>query len=149
MLIKNDIVIEVESAAESSENYAVPIAPQKAVAKHYHSVPLPHAPDTLELDNIEWGARLNGPKPEPKSPSRSGRQTPQTPNDIEMSRPASPRNQEGQEEDGVDVVQTILNPPMNRFRMASVSLLNFANGLSDSAPGALIPYMEKYVTKLP
>lgn len=29
--------------------------------------------------------------------------------------------------------------------MTSVSLLNFANGLSDSAPGALIPYMEKFV----
>jgi len=34
---------------------------------------------------------------------------------------------------------------MNRFRVLSVCLLNFGNGLSDSAPGALIPYIEKFV----
>lgn len=132
-------VIEVESASGSSEQYVIPIAPQKAVAKNYHSVPLPQAPDAIELDKIEWGTKLNGPRPEPKSRSNSGWQTPQTPNDIEMSRPATPGH------NGVDVVQSFSNPPMNRFRMTSVSLLNFANGLSDSAPGALIPYMEKSV----
>jgi hypothetical protein len=118
------------------------MAPQKAVAKNYHSVPLPQAPDALELDQIEWGTRLNGPKMESTSRPGSGWQTPQTPNDLEMSRPPSPRNQE---QDGVDVTQRFSDPPMNRFRMTSVSLLNFANGLTDSAPGALIPYMEKCV----
>jgi hypothetical protein len=29
--------------------------------------------------------------------------------------------------------------------MLSVCLVNFGNGLSDSAPGALIPYMERFV----
>lgn len=32
---------------------------------------------------------------------------------------------------------------MNRFRLLSVCLINFLNGLSDSASGPLIPYMEK------
>jgi hypothetical protein len=45
-------------------------------------------------------------------------------------------------------MQSFSNPPMNRFRMLSVCLMNFGNGLSDSAPGALIPYIEKYVPSL-
>lgn len=134
-------MIEVESSPVSPEAYAAPIIPQKAVAKTYHSVPLPSAPHAHELDNIEWGARFNGPGTESKTRSGSGYQTPQTPNDVEMSRPPSPGLNE---HDGVDTMQSFSNPPMNRFRMTSVSLLNFSNGLNDSAPGALIPYIEKY-----
>jgi len=59
-----------------------------------------------------------------------------------MSRPASPTTNEN---DGVDALQSFASPPMNRFRMLSVCLINFGNGLSDSAPGALIPYIEKHI----
>jgi hypothetical protein len=133
-------VINVESSPVNLESHLVPIAPQKAVAKSYHAVPLPNAPDVLGLDNIEWGARLNGPGRESKSQPGSGYQTPKTPNYLEMSTPPSPITHD---EDVVDAMQSFSNPPMNRFRMASSSLLNFSNGLSDSAPGALIPYIEK------
>ena len=42
-------------------------------------------------------------------------------------------------------MQSIWNPPMNRFRMLAVCTMNFCMGLNDSAPGALIPYIESYV----
>lgn len=40
-------------------------------------------------------------------------------------------------------MQGVWDPYMNRFRLLSICLMNFGNGLNDSAPGALIPYMEK------
>jgi hypothetical protein len=33
---------------------------------------------------------------------------------------------------------------MNRYRLMSACFMNLLNGLSDSASGPLIPYMEKY-----
>lgn len=59
--------------------------------------------------------------------------------DIEMSRPASPVVPS----DGIEVLPSITNPYRNRFRLAATCLMQFQNGLNDSAPGALIPYMEK------
>lgn len=56
-----------------------------------------------------------------------------------MSRPPSPKM-----EGAVDVVQTIWNPSMNKWRVLGACLIFFANGMNDSAPGALLPYMEKY-----
>lgn len=41
------------------------------------------------------------------------------------------------------ILPSITRPYMNIFRLLAVSLLNFANGLGDSAPGALIPSIEK------
>ncbi|KAM7186324.1 Major facilitator superfamily domain containing protein [Rhypophila sp. PSN 637] len=38
---------------------------------------------------------------------------------------------------------SISQPYMNRFRLLAVSLLNFANGLGDSAAGALLPSIQK------
>ena len=55
-----------------------------------------------------------------------------------MSRPPSPKN-----DDAADVVQTLSNPPMNKYRLLSACFMCFGNGINDSAPGALIPYMEK------
>ncbi|KAF6827789.1 MFS efflux transporter [Colletotrichum plurivorum] len=40
--------------------------------------------------------------------------------------------------------QTMLNPYMNRWRFLSACLMNMGNGINDGAPGALIPYMERY-----
>jgi hypothetical protein len=137
--------IDVESSLSNPEAHTIPIAPQKVFERTYHSVPLPQGPDAIELDNLQWGARLNRPRGESESVTPSGTQTPRRGNDLEMSRSASPVN----EQDGVDAMQSFSNPPMNRFRMLSVCLMNFGNGLSDSAPGALIPYIEKSVFSLP
>lgn len=79
--------------------------------------------------------------------------------DLEMSRPTTPATSGGGAggggggrvngadadagpDDGVEALQSLWDPWMNRFRMASACLNNFCNGLNDSAPGALIPYME-------
>jgi len=140
-------IIDVESSSSSGEAHTIPVAPQKAVSRVYHSVPQTQGPDALELDNLQWGKKLNGPRPTETpngtgTTTPTGAQTPRTPNDLEMSRPPSPTHNE---EDGVDAMQSFSSPPMNRFRMTSVCLMNFVNGLSDSAPGALIPYVEKYI----
>lgn len=42
------------------------------------------------------------------------------------------------------VAQSITNPPINKYRLLTVSLLNFLGGLNDSALGPLIPYIEKH-----
>ena len=96
-------------------------------------------PTPYELDNMGWGNRYNGPPIDPSiPPTPSGVQTPKTPNELEMSRPSSPKNDEA-----VDVVQSLSNPPVNKWRLLSCCMMCFGNGLNDSAPGALIPYMEK------
>jgi hypothetical protein len=64
--------------------------------------------------------------------------------DLERSRPSSPVHDHDRN-GGIEVeaLQSITDPYMNRYRFLAVCLMNFANGLNDSAPGALIPSMEK------
>ncbi|KAL8661246.1 MAG: hypothetical protein Q9202_005792 [Teloschistes flavicans] len=94
-----------------------------------------HPPSVNELDELTFGNRYNGPSV-PLTPS--GAQTPITPNELELSRPPSPIMDEA-----VEIMQTLSNPPMNKWRLLSACMMCFGNGLNDSAPGALIPYMEK------
>ncbi|KAF1919531.1 major facilitator superfamily domain-containing protein [Ampelomyces quisqualis] len=68
-----------------------------------------------------------------------GAQTPRTPNELEMSRPPTPRH-----DDAVGLMRTWNNPPMTKWRILSCCLIYFANGMNDSVVGALIPYMETY-----
>lgn len=42
-------------------------------------------------------------------------------------------------------VQTIWHPYKNRFRVMAACLTSLANGMNDSAPGALIASLERYV----
>lgn len=124
-------LIAVEPTMSQSLQDVAP--PQKAHAKTYHSVPTPRQED---VDNLQWGAKLNGPAKMEETSSLGG--------DLEMSRPGTPTNDDETDGSGFGVVQSFSNPPMNRYRMTTVCLLNFAGGFNDSAPGALIPYMEKY-----
>jgi len=71
----------------------------------------------------------------------SGTDNPKSLGELEMSRLATPV----EEIEGFHAMQSLTNPPVNRFRMLAVSLINFNMGMNDSAPGALIPYIEKYV----
>jgi hypothetical protein len=64
--------------------------------------------------------------------------------DLEMSQPDRP----DPNAETVEVVTTIWEPFMNRFRLLSTCLSQINNALSDGATGALIPYMEKYVNNL-
>ena len=105
--------IEVESSPGSSgKEQDIPIAPQKALPRVYHSMPL--APDAIELDSIPWGTRLNGPS-ESGTSTPTGCQTPRAPLDVE-SRPASPVHE-------VDAMQE-LRKPTHESISASFGLLN-------------------------
>ena len=99
----------------------------------------PQAPSSTTLtDRINEVASSTDYNGIPNASTSGGVQTPpKTPNEMEMSRPTSPRNEEA-----VDIIQTLSNPPMNMYRLLSACLMCFGNGLGDSAPGALIPYME-------
>ncbi|KAI2624336.1 MFS general substrate transporter [Hypoxylon sp. NC1633] len=57
-----------------------------------------------------------------------------------MSRPATP----AEPADAVDARPGLNDPPMNKYRLASCCCQTFLGGLTDAAPGALIPYMEAY-----
>ena len=56
-----------------------------------------------------------------------GTQTPKTPNELEMSCPPTPRQDEA-----VGLVQTWNNPPMNKWRILCCCLIYFGNGLNDA-----------------
>lgn len=91
------------------------------------------APSDHELDQMQWGKPTKAP-----TVTVQGIQTPVTPSELESSNPPTPTRH-----GAVDLVQTISNPPRNKWRLLSACFINFANGLNDSAPGALIPYIEK------
>jgi len=136
------LYLDVESSSvneEFSQLPLIPAAPEKALSRTYHSVPQA-PPDNIELDNLQWGARLTGPTESgPVIPSEA--ETPVAPNDLEMSRPATPTQGIG----GFEAIQSVWSPPMNRYRMLAICTMSFCTGLNDSAPGALIPYIESYV----
>lgn len=123
------------SVTNNGPGHTIPSAPQKSVPRLYHS--LHSNPDPVGLD-LRCGVKPTGTNG--SGTTSPGYQTPRVPIDLEMSRPTTPSNEQA----GIDTIQSFSNPPMNRFRMLSICLMNFGNGLNDSAPGALIPYIEKY-----
>lgn len=91
-------------------------------------------PTVIELDEIKWGQRLDGPD-QPGAP---------TPAELEdNSRPHSPAHPRTREVTAI-TKPTLRQPYMNRWRIAVLCLGFFTQGLNDSAPGALLPYMERY-----
>ncbi|CAM1511727.1 Fc.00g092400.m01.CDS01 [Cosmosporella sp. VM-42] len=120
--------VEVVSGALDSpteELYRPLTAPARVVSRTYPGAP---QRESFDLHRIP---RRDG--------VMSGTATPRTESDLEMSRPASPAPSEATE-----VIPSAWDPWMNRFRLLAVCLANVGNALSDSAAGALIPYMEKY-----
>ncbi len=93
---------------------------------------LVHRPTDYELDDLQWGSRLNGPSKTPQTTS-----APVTPRALEQSLPSTPTNDQA-----VEIVQSVSSPRMNKYRTAACCLTFFTTGINDSAPGALIPYME-------
>jgi fucose permease len=92
------------------------------------------APSPLELDEYTWGVRYNGPTElvdvvQTPGPG-TGTQTPITLLDIASHHESN-------------IVQSWSNPPVNKWRFLTCCLSFLINGMTDSAPGALIPYMEK------
>ncbi|KAF2789567.1 MFS general substrate transporter [Melanomma pulvis-pyrius CBS 109.77] len=103
-------------------------------------------PTPIELDEYTFGARYNGP-PEPgvqsgtEIPFEHESPMPKSPNELEMSRPPSPKRDAAV---SAASLQTWKNPTMNIWRIASCCLIYLGNGINDSVVGALIPYMEAY-----
>ena len=90
------------------------------------------SPSAFELDTLN---HQNG-RHTPPGDTPTGARTPATINELESNN-FLPDNVT------TDIVQSISNPPKNRYRFLSICLMSLGLGLNDSAPGALIPYMEK------
>lgn len=88
------------------------------------------APSNIELDDLAFGKRYNGPSGSgAQTPAEvpSGTQTPKTPHELEMSRPTSPSRNEA-----VGLMQSWNNPPINKWRILCCCLIYFNNGINDS-----------------
>lgn len=109
-----------------------------------------HAPSIEELDSIELPDY--GLAPKTNSSNRRAisiqterhvqnarPQTSQTPGDVEASPPATPTTA-----DATGIVPSFFYPSMNKWRVLAACLTYLGNGINDSAPGALIPYMESH-----
>lgn len=128
-------LVAVESAPAQMDT--VPRRPQPSVTKTYPAVPQRDGM-SFELAGMSRPAARTGRH-------RSGTATPtyqsgEAEPDLEMSRPSSPVLSR---DDGVEALQSMWDPYMNRFRLLSACLMNLMNGMSDSASGPIIPYMEK------
>jgi hypothetical protein len=122
MLSHSAAFIEFESSSEP------PAAPPAVVAKD--GATMYRSPTTHELDDLHWGTKLRGPSTSDHISS--------TPRQLEQSAPPSLIH-----ENATDVIQSVRSPPMNMWRMGACGLTFFTTGVNDSAPGALIPYLEK------
>ncbi|KAF1948870.1 MFS general substrate transporter [Byssothecium circinans] len=99
-------------------------------------------PSIIELDDLTFGNRYSRPStsvPQTPNEQRSGFITPKTPHEVESSSPPTPTQNEG-----VAIMQSWNNPPINKWRILCCCMIYFGNGLNDSVVGALIPYMEVY-----
>ena len=105
-------------------------APAKAVQRTYPGAP--QDADSIELERM----------PRSEDAGSGAVTPPRESEDLEMSRPTTP----DPAPDAFEAMGSVWNPFMNRFRLLAVCLANLGNALSDSAAGALIPYMEKYTS---
>ncbi|KAL1652214.1 hypothetical protein SLS58_000341 [Diplodia intermedia] len=95
-------------------------------------------PSNQELDDLIFGEPVAAPQTHPSaSKSGAGNAISQTPSELEGNSDTTPAAAR-------PAIQTLWNPPMNKWRVLCACLVYFGNGLSDSAPGALIPYMEAF-----
>ncbi|EAW13062.1 putative MFS efflux transporter [Aspergillus clavatus NRRL 1] len=110
-----------------------PIAnPAAAVRKDGQGIA--RAPSEYELNHMRDN-RQSGP-----SGANTGAHTPintVTPSVLE-SHPGSPA-----EDGAIDPLPNPATSSVTKWRLLSACLMNMANGLNDSGPGALIPYIEK------
>ncbi|KAI0419262.1 major facilitator superfamily transporter [Xylaria grammica] len=115
------------------ESNSLPQAPQRAVPRTYPAVP--------QRDNDIELKPLTRPS---AAPTPSGGSTPREERDLEMSAPTTPGEMLADPMSTFEVLPGLMDPPMNKFRFASCCVQNLLSGINDSAPGALIPYIEKY-----
>ncbi|KAI1128582.1 MFS general substrate transporter [Nemania abortiva] len=121
------------------ESNSLPQAPQRAVSRTYPAVP--QRDEDVEL------RPLTKPSAAP-TPAASGPSTPLEERDIEMTAPETPGTPDAAgapaNANTFEVLPSLTDPPKNKFRFAACCTQTLVSGLTDSAPGALIPYMEKH-----
>ena len=117
--------------------------PEPAISKDGGHSPvvqsLARQPTDADLDTLEWGQKLSGPTEN----STGGHGVHE---DIE-SCPGSGRASPIHVDDTQAIVHqlpSVKQPYMNRWRVAACCIAFFIQGVNDSAPGALLPYMERY-----
>jgi hypothetical protein len=85
-------------------------------------------PSAVELDELRWGERLNGPKDQVSDAPVSEDLTLPTPRELEQSLPPTPKQNRA-----VDaLVQSATNPPRNRWRLASTGVMFLLIGINDA-----------------
>ncbi|KAJ5956186.1 hypothetical protein N7501_010465 [Penicillium viridicatum] len=88
-------------------------------------------------DDLREGPRLDAPS-QTTATSVGGTDFP-----LHELRNSSPATQEDWDNEATEVVADRSNLPWKaKWQLASACLMNFGNGMNDSAPGALIPYVE-------
>lgn len=79
-------------------------------------------------------------------PMQSSHSLPRSPSQYGGQIATSQSNSGGDDQRRVvEQMQTLWNPPKNKYRVLAACLSSFANGMNDSAPGALIASIERYV----
>lgn len=131
-------LVTVESAPEPRP-HSLPLRPQPSLTKSYPAIPQTDSDSTtIELMRFFNQATQNG---RGKATSTTVTSADAPGHDLEMSRPASPL--EAAPNVGVEAMQSIWDPYMNRFRLLCACLMSLVNGASDAAAGPMLPYMEK------
>ena len=118
----------------------LPATPEPALSREAKIPAVPHRGNrSIELQD------LNSPPAAGVAAATAPPQGPPTPTtpasdgwDLENSAPGSP----AEPADAFEAQPSLFDPPMNKYRLASCCLMNLLAGFTDSAPGALIPYME-------
>lgn len=103
--------------------------------------PVP-SPQNIELDNLTYLSSQNARRSDyngaitpaaPQTPYEArtvpptGAQTPKTPNELEMSRPPTPKAS-----GGAAIAPSWSFPKMNKWRVLAACAVYFANGLNDA-----------------
>jgi hypothetical protein len=123
------------------ESNSLPRVPKKAVARTYAAVPhrdeegpdLLKSPATFSVTSFPSGSSTPGEERDLEKSILPGATPTHGDEPPDSGRPAK----------ASEILLTLTDPPMTKFRFAAICTQNFLGGLTDSAPGALIPYMEK------
>ncbi|KAK7956286.1 uncharacterized protein PG986_005508 [Apiospora aurea] len=133
-------LVHVESAS------ALPTAPERVVARTYPAVP--QRDDDIELQATT--KPLSSPVGSRDGEAAVSARATAAGSGGGVSGPPSPTSSIGGgaaaagEVEAVEALQSLSDPPMNRYRLMSICLMQLLGGLNDAAPGALIPYMETH-----
>ncbi|KAF7115733.1 hypothetical protein CNMCM5793_003236 [Aspergillus hiratsukae] len=112
---------------------ASPIANPAAVVRKDRQG-IARTPSDYELDHMRESRQAHASRP---STGVDAPITPVTPSELE-SLPDSPAG-----DAAIDPLPNPTSSATTRWRLLSACMMNVANGLNDSGPGALIPYIEK------